>query len=248
MWDCSHSYLSFVVRTPTYRKQRIAEMKAAAAKNKFGTLRELSRSDYVKQVTEASKDHWVVLLMHQDRCVSEDLPCALSSPLTHSLPPVLVHRIEKSSYLKAKLALLAPKHKAVKFLWIVADQCVEKFPDREVPTVLLYHEGEMVTKITDITEYGGAGFTLPGTLLPACWSCCVLVCRLRFDPWLTRGNVLLCLRRVWLWAELEWALAQHKVLTTEQEEDPRGKRSIFRFVKDRLGDSDLDDSDFEDDD
>lgn len=83
-------------------------------------------------------------------------------------PPVLVHRIEKSSYLKAKLALLAPKHKAVKFLWIVADQCVEKFPDREVPTVLLYHEGEMVTKITDITEYGGAGFTLPGTLLPAC--------------------------------------------------------------------------------
>lgn len=63
-----------------------------------------------------------------------------------------------------------------------------------------------------------------------------------------KGNVLLCLRRVWLWAELEWALAQHKVLTTEQEEDPRGKRSIFRFVKDRLGDSDLDDSDFEDDD
>lgn len=155
-------------------------MKAAAAKNKFGTLRELSRSDYVKQVTEASKDHWVVLLMHQDRCVRTFHARCLHLSLTHSLtPPVLVHRIEKSSYLKAKLALLAPKHKAVKFLWIVADQCVEKFPDREVPTVLLYHEGEMVTKITDITEYGGAGFTLPGTLLPACWSCCVLVCRLR---------------------------------------------------------------------
>lgn len=48
------------------RKKRLAEMKALAAKSKFGSVLPLERPDYVREVTEASNDCYVVLHMHQE--------------------------------------------------------------------------------------------------------------------------------------------------------------------------------------
>lgn len=40
---------------------------------------------------------------------------------------------------------------------IVADQCIENYPDSNVPSVLVYHDGEMVTTQVGINgPFGGA--------------------------------------------------------------------------------------------
>lgn len=49
-----------------YRAKRIAEVRAAAARNKYGAVMPLSREDFVREVTEGSKEAWVVLLLFKE--------------------------------------------------------------------------------------------------------------------------------------------------------------------------------------
>ena len=52
---------------PRYRRQRLAELKAAQASARFGELRQLCRASYVQEVTEASAGgQWVLLLLYTD--------------------------------------------------------------------------------------------------------------------------------------------------------------------------------------
>merc|ERR1711881_729923 len=44
-----------------YRRQRIATLEALKAKNKFGSVREISGQDYVSEVNKAGDGIWVVL-------------------------------------------------------------------------------------------------------------------------------------------------------------------------------------------
>lgn len=96
----------------------------------FGALYPLTRDEYTKEVTEGSKECWVVVLLYNDA-------------------------VDASRALQEVLERLAPKHKAVKFLRIKADQCIEGFPDRNVPTLLLYHEGENQRQLMGPGVYGG---------------------------------------------------------------------------------------------
>ncbi|NXY41478.1 PDCL3 protein, partial [Ceuthmochares aereus] len=48
-----------------YRQQRLAEIKAAQMKNKFGEVLEISGKDYVQEVTKAGKGIWVVLHLYK---------------------------------------------------------------------------------------------------------------------------------------------------------------------------------------
>ena len=41
-------------------------MKEAMLQNKFGSLTQISEPNFVKEVTEASKEVWVVLLLFKD--------------------------------------------------------------------------------------------------------------------------------------------------------------------------------------
>lgn len=50
-----------------YRQKRIAELQRAAVKNKFGYLIQLSRSEYVRQVTEASQEYPVVVFLYKEK-------------------------------------------------------------------------------------------------------------------------------------------------------------------------------------
>ena len=50
-----------------YRRQRLAELKAARLASRFGELRQLCRASYVQEVTEASAGgQWVLLLLYTD--------------------------------------------------------------------------------------------------------------------------------------------------------------------------------------
>lgn len=112
------------------RAKRMEQLMASAKKNKFGALYPLTRDEYTKEVTEGSKECWVVVLLYNDA-------------------------VDASRALQEVLERLAPKHKAVKFLRIKADQCIEGFPDRNVPTLLLYHEGENQRQLMGPGVYGG---------------------------------------------------------------------------------------------
>lgn len=81
-------------------------------------------------MTEASKESWVVVLLYND-----------SVPASRAIQEILVHMSEKQ--------------KAVKFMQIKADQCIEGYPDRNVPTLLLYHEGENKRQLMGAGLYGG---------------------------------------------------------------------------------------------
>ncbi|KAI8813891.1 thioredoxin-like protein [Cladochytrium replicatum] len=86
------------------RKQRLAEMQNYASRARFGTIREISKPDYATEVTEASKNVWVVLHLYQTY-------------------------VPASQLLGAHLTILARKYPTVKFLSTVADRCIENYPD-----------------------------------------------------------------------------------------------------------------------
>ena len=86
-----------------YRRARLEELKAKAAANRFGALFPLSRPDFVKEVTEASRAAPVVVLLYKDA-------------------------IAESRLLEAVMLRLAAKHRATKFMKIVAESCIEGYP------------------------------------------------------------------------------------------------------------------------
>ncbi|KAI9245751.1 thioredoxin-like protein [Sporodiniella umbellata] len=117
-----------------YRHKRMMEMHAQAAKEKYGQIREISKTDFVKEVTEASQECYVVVHLYKD-----------SIPASK-----LMHRC---------LSELATQFKATKFLKIVSDQCIPNFPDHNVPTLLVYGEGDLKANLAGAIQFGGMKMT-----------------------------------------------------------------------------------------
>ncbi|KAI8591237.1 thioredoxin-like protein [Geranomyces variabilis] len=119
----------------SYRRQRMAEIQSASRLEKYGSVTQISKPDYKVEVTEASKDTWVVVHLFQN-----------------SVPACkLVNGI---------LDRLAQKYRATKFLKIVADQCIPGYPDRNVPTLLVYGQGDLKRNIVGIDQLGGKSTTV----------------------------------------------------------------------------------------
>lgn len=60
-----HLFTRCLFHSWLFRQQRLAEMKAAQMKNKFGEVLEISGKDYVQEVTKAGKGIWVVLHLYK---------------------------------------------------------------------------------------------------------------------------------------------------------------------------------------
>ncbi|KAJ3207009.1 hypothetical protein HK099_000369, partial [Clydaea vesicula] len=117
----------------SYRRKRMQEIKDYQSKAKYGTITQISKPDYQKEVTEASKNlnpEYVVLFL-----------------FNNSLP--------ESRLVSAYLTSIAKKYPTVKFLKIVADQCIENYPDTNVPTLLIYGRGELLANLIGINKLGG---------------------------------------------------------------------------------------------
>lgn len=105
-----------------YRAKRIAEMKAAAEKAKYGDVREISAEDYVEQVNKAGEGVYVVLHLYK-----QGIPlCAL---------------------INQHINTLAAKFPATKFLKSISTTCIPNYPDKNLPTVFVYFEGELKTQL-----------------------------------------------------------------------------------------------------
>jgi hypothetical protein len=106
------------------------EMKAKRAREACGDVYQLSRADYEKEMVEGSKDKWVILHLYQD----SKIECRL---------------------LANHLRTIAARKKDVKFLKIVATDCIEDYPDRNCPTLIAYHEGKMQKQFVGLSDFGG---------------------------------------------------------------------------------------------
>ncbi|KAJ2008527.1 phosducin [Coemansia thaxteri] len=113
-----------------YRQQRLAEMKAVASKERFGELRHISEPDYKREVTEASQESWIVVHLFRD-----------------SIPECkLMNRF---------MAELAQQYRATKFVKIVSVECIHNYPDSNLPTLLVYGNGDMRGQLVRLDRFGG---------------------------------------------------------------------------------------------
>jgi len=113
-----------------YRRKRIAEMQSQLKRERFGEVTQISEPDFVKEVTEASKDVWVV--------------CHLFKP---SIPACKL--------INAILVKLAARHKYCKFIKIIGDHCIHGYPDKNMPSLLIYGKGDMRKQIVGIQSFPG---------------------------------------------------------------------------------------------
>jgi len=102
-----------------YRQQRLEEIKQDQSRARFGDVREITAEDYVQEVNKAGEDVWVVLHLYQ-----------------HSLPICKL--------LNEYLQHLAAKFPQTKFLKSIATLCIPNYPDRHLPTIFIYHNGNLV--------------------------------------------------------------------------------------------------------
>jgi len=116
------------------RRQRIAEMMERQAKAKFGDVREISAIDYCEQVNNAGEGIFVVLHLYKS-----------GIPLCELI----------NAYING----LAKKFPATKFLRSVATTCIPNYPDKNLPTVFIYHEGDMKGQLAGPHAFGGMGLT-----------------------------------------------------------------------------------------
>ena len=117
------------------RAKRLAQLKEKKMKEKFGTLRQITRAEYVSEVAEASKKAPVVLHLYQDY-------------------------VPECELMDRALRNLAAKKKATKFLRIKATNCIENFPDSSLPCLIVYVEGSMRAKVEGLQRFGGKKMTV----------------------------------------------------------------------------------------
>ena len=101
-----------------YRDQRLREMKENARKPRFGSVQEISKQDFIREVNEAPADVWVIIHLYQDY-------------------------INASQLVNRAIDSLAHKFINHKFIKITATKCVENFHDSDVPALLIYRNGQL---------------------------------------------------------------------------------------------------------
>lgn len=118
-----------------YRQQRLAEWQATKLKNKFGEVLEISGKDYVQEVTKAGEGLWVILHLYK-----QGIPlCAL---------------------INQHFSGLARKFPDVKFIKAISTTCIPNYPDRNLPTIFVYLEGDIKAQFIGPLVFGGMNLTM----------------------------------------------------------------------------------------
>jgi hypothetical protein len=124
-----------------HRKQRLAELSTVARASVYNQVYPVQKPDYARDVTEASKKAFV--LVH----------------LTSSLETNVESRLLTELWRE-----LARKFGEVKFCEMRADLCIEGYPERNTPTILVYHDGDIKKQLVTLKELGGKATTLEGRM------------------------------------------------------------------------------------
>ncbi|KAF9699127.1 hypothetical protein EKO04_002722 [Ascochyta lentis] len=117
----------------SYRQKRMNELSSITSASIYNQVYHLQKPDYSRDVTEASqKSHIFVLLTSSTGTNTES-------------------RVAMESW-----TLLAQKFGDVKFCQMRADLCIEGYPDKNTPTILVYKDGDIKKQIVTLRELNGA--------------------------------------------------------------------------------------------
>lgn len=79
-----------------------------------------------------------------------------------------VSSIPQCKLLAVVLNDFAEKFPMLKILKIPGDQCIENYPDRLMPTLLVYGPNEFRSQVVGLAELGGNNTRVPGTSNRSC--------------------------------------------------------------------------------
>lgn len=112
-----------------YRKKRLAEMREAAKVARFGSVISITGSDFVREVSQAPPDVWVVVILYKEGMAE----CAL-----------LMQCLEE----------LAARYPSTKFVKIISTDCIPNYPDRNLPTLLVYNNSAVKANYVGLHSFG----------------------------------------------------------------------------------------------
>ena len=113
--------------------RRLAELSSASSGAVFGRLVELRGSDFVSEVTHASRQHCVVAHLYSSL-----------QPACRQLSALLASSV-------------APRFPTTKFVDIVAQEAIPNYPARLTPTLLIYRDGDLAAQIVGADQFTGGG-------------------------------------------------------------------------------------------
>ena len=115
-----------------YRKKRLNELSELQNASIYNQVYPVQKPDYSREVTEASNKSFVLVLL-------------TSSIGTNPESQRMIELWRE----------LARKYGDVKFCQMQADLCIEGYPDRNTPTVLVYKDTEIKRQIVTLKDLGG---------------------------------------------------------------------------------------------
>ena len=126
-----------------YRQMRLKELRGASHPS-HGRVAYISRSDWTREVNEASGDgQWVVvnLTRGSDSAV------------------ISTAHIDACQAVEDATAELAAKFPDVKFVSITSSSANENWPPQSLPTLFCYKDGKLQRQLIGLDEFGGHGIT-----------------------------------------------------------------------------------------
>ncbi|PKY06558.1 thioredoxin-like protein [Aspergillus campestris IBT 28561] len=115
-----------------YRQKRFAELSTLQKTSVHNQVYPLQKVDYGREVTESSQKTFV--LVNLTSSASQNVESRLLTELWRQL---------------------AQKYGDLKFCQIRGDMCIEGYPDRNTPTILVYKDGEIRKQMVTLKELGG---------------------------------------------------------------------------------------------
>jgi superfamily II RNA helicase len=120
-----------------YRQKRLAELSTLQQTSLFNQVYPLQKVDYAREVTEASNNAFVLVNLTSQGANVE------------------------SRVLTELWRQLAAKFGDIKFCEIRADMCIENYPEKNTPTILVYKDTEIRRQLVTLRELNGPRTKLP---------------------------------------------------------------------------------------
>ncbi|KAL2117843.1 hypothetical protein VTJ04DRAFT_7503 [Mycothermus thermophilus] len=120
-----------------YRQKRMQELAALKQRSAHGSVYPISKPEWAREVTEASQNGPVLV------------------NLTSSQASNVESRVLSQLWRQA-----AREYADVKFCEMRADQAIEGYPEKNCPTILVYHKGDIVKQVVTLALVGGVRMSM----------------------------------------------------------------------------------------
>jgi hypothetical protein len=121
-----------------FRQKRLKELSEISSASIYNQVYPLQKPDYAKDVTEASRKSFVVVLLTSQGAKTE------------------------SRLLVELWRELASRFGNIKFCQIQADMCIEGYPEQHTPTILIYKDGDIKRQIVTLQSLRGENTRFEG--------------------------------------------------------------------------------------